>query len=519
MKDSNRRGGNQKDRDRLTVLSLFTSFGLGDLGVRRAGGRHLLMAEMDPIRCACLRRNYPDTAVVEGDIRRTKDSIIEEARRRLAGDELFLLVATPPCQGMSSNGKGRINRAVRDGKRPARDPRNELVLPALNVIERLRPRWVVFENAVGMRSTEIPYHGRRRPILDVIEERLGPEFLGGADLVNFASYGVPQNRRRLFTIYTRDPNGIALLREKNGLLPPPTHASPVTLRQAIGHFEELDGRSAAVSRHDPLHRVKRVCHYDAVRHTPEGASAFDNGCGRCGDPNEFPAGGRGGASRRTHCRRCGLRLPRPMVRRNGGWVLTRGFRSSYKRMAWDKPAPTITCNLMTPSSDYKLHPEQNRTLSPAEAATLQTVDRYSYDWGENPTDRMLCDALGEAVPPLFFEKLTRHLEEISRASTVSQDDPADADREPRAATQRTHPTLRRKSRPASADEGRPVRMKADTEDGPATARRALERTVSPSADPRRADRRDPAGEAVGRSDTASRHGAGEIRRAGGRRGV
>jgi len=392
---------------------LFTSFGLGDLGIREAGGDCLVMAEYHARRCSFLRRNYPGAAVIEGDIRCTKDGIVEEARRRLAGDELFLLVATPPCQGMSSNGKGRINRAVREGKRPARDPRNELVLPALDVIERLRPRWVVFENAVGMRATEIPYRGRRQPILKVIEERLGAEYSGKAEVVDFASYGVPQNRKRLVTIYTRDPNGIALLREKGGFLPPPTHASPLTLRQAIGRFDELDGRSAAVSRHDPLHRVKRVRHYDAVRHTPEGASAFDNGCGRCGDPNESPAGGRKGQECRTHCRQCGLRLPRPMIRRNGGWVATRGFRSSYRRMAWDKPAPTVTRNLMTPSSDYKLHPEQNRTLSPAEAATLQTVDKYSYDWGENPTDRMLCDALGEAVPPLFFEKLTRHLEQIS----------------------------------------------------------------------------------------------------------
>ncbi len=514
MKDTNRRGGNRKDRDRLTVLSLFTSFGLGDLGVRRAGGRHLLMAEMDPIRCACLRRNYSNTTVIEGDIRRTKEMIVEEARRRLAGDELFLLVATPPCQGMSSNGKGRINRAVREGKRPARDPRNELVLPALEVIERLRPCWVVFENAVGMRATEIPYRDRWRPILEVIEEELRPEFLGAAEVVNFASYGVPQNRKRLLTIYTRDPNGIALLREKRGLLPPPTHASPVTLRQAIGRFDELDGRSAAVSRHDPLHRVKRVRHYDAVRHTPEGASAFDNGCARCGDPNGSPAGACEGPARRTHCRQCGLRLPRPMVQRNGGWVATRGFRTSYKRMAWDKPAPTITCNLMTPSSDYKLHPEQNRTLSPAEAATLQTVDRYLYDWGENPTDRMLCDALGEAVPPLFFEKLTRHLTAISWGSIDSQDDPADADREPRAATPRTDPTWLLKPSPASSDEGRPVRGKADIEDGPATVRHALERIVSPGADPRTAGRRDSGGDAFAWSDTASRCAADGIRRAG-----
>ncbi len=100
MKDTNRRGGNLKDRDRLTVLSLFTSYGLGDLGIREAGGECLVMAEYDAQRCSFLRRNYPGTAVVEGDIRCTKDGIVEEARRRLAGDELFLLVATRGAEGV-----------------------------------------------------------------------------------------------------------------------------------------------------------------------------------------------------------------------------------------------------------------------------------------------------------------------------------------------------------------------------------------------------------------------------------
>ncbi|MCH8134700.1 MAG: DNA cytosine methyltransferase [Proteobacteria bacterium] len=106
-----------------------------------------------------------------------------------------------------------------------------------------------------------------------------------------------------------------------------------------------------------------------------------------------------------------------MTRSNGRWVVNKGFKTCYKRMCWDAPAPTVTRNFMTASSDNNLHPDQNRTLSPAEVMRLQTVDRYSYDWGEAPTDRILRDALGDAVPPLFLEKLTRHLAAISTRST------------------------------------------------------------------------------------------------------
>ena len=72
--------------------------------------------------------------------------------------------------------------------------------------------------------------------------------------------------------------------------------------------------------------------------------------------------------------------------------------------------------------------------------TLQTVDRYAYDWGKNPTDKELGDALGEAVPPLFLEKLMRHLVAISKRSTDPVKPRDDRDREPRPATKRADPS-------------------------------------------------------------------------------
>lgn len=452
MSDKQKKQTSRKDT--ISVVSLFSSFGLGDLGIQAAGGRIVAMAERDPRRCVFLRRNYPEAQIVVGDIWETKDEVIRRVRESLDGEELILLVATPPCQGMSSNGKGCLNNSVRKGKRPEREARNELILPTLLVIKRLRPRYVVFENVVEMRTTRIPYKGKQRPILDVIAEELGSEYVGKDEVVAFSAYGVPQNRVRLITIYTRDPKGIAALKRDETLLSPPTHSKPITLREAIGHFEELDGRTAAKSQHDRLHRVKKVKHYDAVKHTPEGCTAFDNPCKHCGHANDSMPRGKikGKDRRRIQCKLCRRILPRPKKKdeSTGQWVATKGFPTSHKRMSWDKPAMTVTKNLMVASSDYTLHPDQNRTLSPAEAEVLQTVDQYFYDWSKNPTERELCDALGEAVPPLFFEKLTRHLVAISKGTTDPVNSRDDCDREPRLATMRTSPTTLPARKKASA---------------------------------------------------------------------
>jgi DNA (cytosine-5)-methyltransferase 1 len=442
----------KKSRKNLSVVSLFTSYGLGDLGVREAGGDILAMAELDARRCEFLRRNHPDALIVEGDLKQTKDDVVRRVRETLGDEELFLVVATPPCQGNSSNGKGRINKAVREGKRSERDLRNELILPALDVIKRLRPLYVVIENTRGMDKTNIPFKGRLRLIPDVIREELGSDYVGVAEVVKFSRYGVGQNRERLITIFTRDPNGIAMLKRHGTLLPSPTHARPITLREAIGDFEELDGRTAAVSRHNPLHRVKKVPHYDAIDRTPEGRTAFDNQCSECGFAGNPTFPGQQGPHCPSHCDGCGRLLPRPMMsdRADGRLRILICYKNGYKRMCWDRPAPTVTCNFMTASSADNLHPDQNRTLSPAEAIVLQTVDRYDYDWGERPTDDDLRFALGEAVPPLFFEKLTRHLADISTGSTGPGMPPYGQDHEPRPATRRADPSRRPVPRKASA---------------------------------------------------------------------
>src|SRR5215213_7969786 len=150
-------------RTTFTAVSLFSGAGVGDLGFRAAGLDLLAMCEVEPDRAALAALNFPEAHVEVADVWQAGDRFVEVVSGRLRDScqELFLLSCTAPCQGMSKGGQGTLLNNVRAGKRPALDPRNRLVLPALQIISRLRPLWVVFENVVEMRHTLIQDEAQR----------------------------------------------------------------------------------------------------------------------------------------------------------------------------------------------------------------------------------------------------------------------------------------------------------------------------------------------------------------------
>ena len=405
-----------------------------------------MSSELAHDRHAVFATNFPRATRVSGDVREIWPQVITEARRRLAGRELDLLYATPPCQGMSKNGRGKLLSAVRRGERPAMDERNRLILPTLKAAAALRPRVLLMENVPEMLDTLVADDdGRVWPIVDLVADRLD-EYVGRAETLEFADYGVPQRRQRAITIFTRDPRLSTALRDCGTFLPTPTHGRPgtgrrpwVTLRDAIGHFPPLDAAARATARHgDPFHRVPLL---DEMKHwwvsnTPEGAGAFDNQCDACGfAENPTHRAGRDGsginrASDRTpvYCARCEELLPRPSVadedndRRRR---IMRGYTSAYRRMRYDEPASTLTRNLSYACSDRKLHPTQHRVLSLAEAFRVHTLDRYDFKWrrpdGRRPSDKTIREIIGESIPPAGFETVVRHLAAVMDGGAMPSD--------------------------------------------------------------------------------------------------
>jgi DNA (cytosine-5)-methyltransferase 1 len=427
----------------MKAISLFASGGIGDLALK-ANDIHIFLAnELLEDRCKVLSFNYPETEIIQGDIRERKDEIISKAKKHLKKEKLDILYATPPCQGMSKNGRGTILNNIRKGLRPQLDERNRLIIPAIEIAKELKPRLIILENVPEMQDTVIETpNGEYKTILEYIKDELGEEYEGCGEVVEFADYGVPQKRQRLISVFSREKYLKDFYKITKTFLPTRTHANVekangvakwVTLKDVISHLPKLDAKNkeSATSKIE-FHRVPLLDEekYFWVSNTEPRKSAFDNQCIKCGNDDNQKHGSsanEAGVNRANQdtpirCSKCGSLLPRPWVIENGEYRLMKGFTSAYKRMNWDAPANALTTNLSYACSDSKIHPEQNRVLSLYEAFIIHTISDFNYKWeridGKKVSDKTIREIIGESIPPRGLNKIVSHLCKLLNGESV-----------------------------------------------------------------------------------------------------
>ena len=428
-----------------TAVSLFASAGFGDLALRKLGFQILAASEIDAQKASMYRRNYPDVDVFEGDIRETSGRLADTTLLRLRQRPLDLLLATPPCQPYSANGRDKRSSHEHQGHLRREDSKSHLLLEIVPLITKLKPRMMILENVLGIRKSRTGVG--RKSVLEDFESAL-PDYTGTWRRIDFADYGLPQSRRRvigLFVLTTHMDLAINFPEFKKALFPDATHAQDplanqqrwVTLRSAIEHLPPLDARSAIDARSSvPLHHVSvlRPTAYWWVQHTPPGRSAFDNQCANpeclfMGNPAHgitLLESGKRIPARETpiFCTICKELLPRPSIGKGVNRRIITGYTTSYKRMPYDRPAPTVTGRFAYISGSSSLHPVQNRPLSALEASILQSIANYPYIWenddGSEPSKDVLRSAIGDAVPPQGIEIFARHLHQYSLGLTQRQ---------------------------------------------------------------------------------------------------
>lgn len=404
------------DTLRRPSISLFSNCGAGDYGYRSAGFSFVVMAELVQKRLRVAGLNHPGARLVSGDLRYTWPHVVEAYWQHSDGQDPWLLSACPPCQGMSSanNRRGKGD----DADAGARDPRNLLVLPIIEVATRLKPRAVVVENVPAFLTRKVPHpsSGEARSAASLLVEMLAERYVVFPLLCDLAHYGIPQRRRRAFlTFIRRDVAGLgALLNQRRAPYPRATHDSqqggeaPVSVGAFLDQLglPSLDARATdTATSENRLHTVPvwSKHHYEMVNAIPSGSgkSAWENRvCPTCGSVEADDTD--------ACCPLCHGPLLRPVVqKRDGTYRLTRGFRaSSYRRMDPDRPAPAVTTANGTIGSATTIHPFQNRVLSALECCHLQTIPP-SFRWtndNEWPLElHVVRRMVGEAVPPKFTE--------------------------------------------------------------------------------------------------------------------
>ena len=94
---------NQRHRHTMRGLSLFANIGIAEAYLHRLGFNVVVANELDPRRATIYKSIYPSTNMICGDIT-DKDiykSIIDASKK----SKVDFILATPPCQGMSTAGK------------------------------------------------------------------------------------------------------------------------------------------------------------------------------------------------------------------------------------------------------------------------------------------------------------------------------------------------------------------------------------------------------------------------------
>lgn len=406
----------------MRAISLFSSAGIGDLGIEKSGIEVVISSELLEDRHKLYSQNFRNVQCITGDIWETAPKIIETYKDSFNNEELFMIYATPPCQGMSTNGSGTLKKNIRNGQRPHLDERNRLIIPMTNIVCELRPRWLLMENVPNMKQTIIEdENGDYINIIEYIAKRLGEDYFGKATVVTCSDYGIPQRRPRLITIFTRDEDGIRYLNRFGTFFPSFEKQSPLTLRDAIGHFPPLSAEKGK-NENIEFNRYHFVPIMDKeklwwIHNTAEGNTAYNN---QCVNPNCQHQGNDGhkdvvnnGIAQSSteipiYCSKCGELLPRPSLidKKTQKRRLLKGFHSAYRRMKWDEPARTLTQNFIYEASDNKVHPDQDRVLSFYEALVIQTISQYDYDFskdGSPLTNAFFAEIIGESVPPKLIQ--------------------------------------------------------------------------------------------------------------------
>lgn len=183
--------------DGPTVIDIFSGGGGMSLGFRSAGYRIVAAVDKDPVASTVYRKNAPEVPFIgpteekpdQGDISKVTGAMLLK-QTKLRKGSLGLLVGGPPCQGYSEIGRRRPD-----------DERNTLYLHFVRLLKELRPTAYVFENVRGLMSM-LDADGNR-----VLESLLAAfrdaGYTATPYLIEAASYGIPQFRKRLFIVGTR----------------------------------------------------------------------------------------------------------------------------------------------------------------------------------------------------------------------------------------------------------------------------------------------------------------------------
>lgn len=346
----------------IKAVSLFSSAGIGSMYFKDIGVELVVANELLKRRCDFHTFLHPNVPVVSGDIR--SDDVKLEIEDYITQD-VKMLIATPPCQGVSTLGVNKKNEDY------ILDERNFLIYEIFYFIDKYDFDYIVIENVSKFLKMNFPDGDQLKNICDLIKDKYNNRYTVEFLDINAKDYGVPQSRPRCFI----------KLYKKHLKWDNPSEEKEISLRKAIGELPSVEsGEDSGIKNHvAKKHNEREIL---CMKHTPTGKSAMKNE----------------------------VYYPK---KANGDKV--RGFHNTYKRLDWDMPCHARTTNSGNIGSHNNVHPGRKMLDGTYSDARVLTIRELFIVSSINPdlnipsefSDTFIRNVIGESVPPLLFKKILK----------------------------------------------------------------------------------------------------------------
>ena len=337
-------------KESKTFIDLFSGAGGFTVGLAQAGFKPLLCADFDKAVKETHEFNFPTLDYVHGDLSDKK--IKKELLNKLNGKKVDIIVGGPPCQGFSIFGKRRfINTKNYD---PQTDPRNKLVFTFLDYVKEIKPDWFVMENVAGFKSLDGGFFVEK---LTESIRKLGYKNFDYR-IINTASYGIPQKRKRFILIANKTGHIIPWPKPKYFENPKDWQLPMRTVGEVITDLIDDTSRNH-VANHQPMEHSKEIT--ERYSYVEEGKKM---------DVDKLP-------EKLKYAKYTGQKI--------------KNFSHVYRRLHRDEPSIT----LVPGHNAFPIHPTLNRLITSREAARIQTFPDEIVFCGSSKEQ---CTQVGNAFP-------------------------------------------------------------------------------------------------------------------------
>lgn len=379
----------------LTYVSLFSSAGVGCYGFKEAEFECIASNELIKRRLDIQRFNDKckyENGYIEGDIKekKLKDKIFKQIdfySKKLKNDRVDVVIATPPCQGMSVANHKKSSDEIE---------RNSLVVESVELISQIKPRFFILENVSSFYKTGcIDRNGNLIKIGDMIESNLSSEYSIYSDVINFKNYGANSSRTRTLVI--------GVCKELQDFITPfelfPNYSKEKTLKEVI--FKQKSLKWGEYDKNDFYHsfRIYDKNMREWIKDLKEGQNAFENKEDR--------------------------KKPHKII--NGEIVInTLKNGDKYRRQKWSVVAPCIHTRNDQLASQNTIHPKDDRVFSirelmllmnipsnfkwlPKNLQELNALDDIEKQKISKKNEMNIRQSIGEAVPTSIFRQIAEKI--------------------------------------------------------------------------------------------------------------